>query len=81
MHRGDLLFNRAHPNIDRAQGARVDNWIKVLAGASGLLAQAPPPVTPLTTANSAGSGPHHRRSGRLQRRLRRVAWRFVGTRR
>ena len=103
MHMGDLLFNRAHPNIDRAQGARVDNWIKVfealkgfednvspnarltlaliLAGASGLLAQAPPPVTPLTTANSAGSGPHHRRSGRLQRRLRRVAWRPVGTRR
>ena len=30
MHMGDLLFNRAHPNIDRAQGARVDNWIKVL---------------------------------------------------
>ncbi|MSO53013.1 MAG: glycosyl hydrolase [Acidobacterium sp.] len=29
----------------------------ILAGASGLLAQAPPPVTPLTTANSAGSGP------------------------
>lgn len=64
MHMGDLLFNRAHPNIDRAQGTRVDNWIKVLealkgfednvspnarltlalilAGASGLLAQAPP---------------------------------------
>jgi len=30
MHMGDLLFNRAHPNIDRVQGARVDNWIKVL---------------------------------------------------
>lgn len=30
IHMGDLLFNRAHPNIDRAQGARVDNWIKVL---------------------------------------------------
>ncbi|MBY0494795.1 MAG: MBL fold metallo-hydrolase [Cyanobacteria bacterium] len=30
MHMGDLLFNRAHPNIDRAQGARVDNWIDVL---------------------------------------------------
>jgi cyclase len=30
MHMGDLLFNRAHPNIDRAQGARVDNWITVL---------------------------------------------------
>lgn len=30
MHMGDLLFNRAHPNIDRAQGARVDSWIKVL---------------------------------------------------
>ena len=30
MHMGDLLFNRAHPNIDRAQGARIDNWIKIL---------------------------------------------------
>lgn len=30
MHMGDLLFNRAHPNIDRAQGARVDNWIRAL---------------------------------------------------
>jgi glyoxylase-like metal-dependent hydrolase (beta-lactamase superfamily II) len=30
MHMGDLLFNRAHPNIDRAQGARVDNWITIL---------------------------------------------------
>ena len=30
MHMGDLLLNRAHPNIDRAHGARVDNWIKVL---------------------------------------------------
>jgi hypothetical protein len=32
---GDLLFNRAHPNIDRAQGARVDNWIKVLDAVAG----------------------------------------------
>ena len=30
MHMGDLLFNRAHPNIDRAQGARIDNWIAIL---------------------------------------------------
>ena len=30
MHMGDLLFNRAHPNIDRPQGARIDNWITVL---------------------------------------------------
>ena len=30
MHMGDLLFNRAHPNIDRAQGARIDNWITIL---------------------------------------------------
>jgi cyclase len=30
MHMGDLLFNRAHPNIDRAQGARIDSWITVL---------------------------------------------------
>lgn len=30
VHMGDLLFNRAHPNIDRPAGARVDNWIAVL---------------------------------------------------
>ena len=30
MHMGDLLINRAHPNIERGQGARVDNWIEVL---------------------------------------------------
>jgi cyclase len=30
MHMGDLLFNRAHPNIDRVQGARIDNWITIL---------------------------------------------------
>ena len=35
IHMGDLLFNRAHPNIDRAQGARVDNWIKVLDTLNG----------------------------------------------
>jgi glyoxylase-like metal-dependent hydrolase (beta-lactamase superfamily II) len=30
VHMGDLLFNRAHPNIDRAAGARIDSWIRVL---------------------------------------------------
>jgi glyoxylase-like metal-dependent hydrolase (beta-lactamase superfamily II) len=35
IHMGDLLFNRAHPNIDRAQGARVDNWIKILDTVNG----------------------------------------------
>jgi glyoxylase-like metal-dependent hydrolase (beta-lactamase superfamily II) len=35
IHLGDLLFNRAHPNIDRAQGARVDNWIKILDAVNG----------------------------------------------
>jgi glyoxylase-like metal-dependent hydrolase (beta-lactamase superfamily II) len=35
IHMGDLLFNRAHPNIDRAQGARVDNWIKILETVNG----------------------------------------------
>ena len=34
MHMGDLLFNRAHPNIDRAQGARIDSWINVLESVS-----------------------------------------------
>jgi cyclase len=35
MHMGDLLFNRAHPNIDRAYGARIDNWIKILDTVAG----------------------------------------------
>ena len=30
VHMGDLLFNRAHPNIDRPAGARIDNWISAL---------------------------------------------------
>ena len=30
VHMGDLLFNRAHPNIDRPAGASVSNWIVVL---------------------------------------------------
>jgi cyclase len=30
VHLGDLYFNRAHPNIDRAAGARIGNWITVL---------------------------------------------------
>ena len=30
VHLGDLLFNRAHPNIDRAAGAVTANWITVL---------------------------------------------------
>jgi glyoxylase-like metal-dependent hydrolase (beta-lactamase superfamily II) len=30
VHMGDLLFNRAHPNIDRAAGAVTSNWISAL---------------------------------------------------
>lgn len=30
VHMGDLLFNRAHPNIDRPAGASVANWITLL---------------------------------------------------
>jgi glyoxylase-like metal-dependent hydrolase (beta-lactamase superfamily II) len=30
VHMGDLLFNRAHPNIDRPAGAVNANWITVL---------------------------------------------------
>jgi len=30
VHMGDLLFNRAHPNIDPPAGARVVHWITVL---------------------------------------------------
>ena len=30
VHMGDLLFNRAHPNIDRAAGANTGNWIAVI---------------------------------------------------
>lgn len=29
-HMGDLMFNRAHPVIDRANGASIANWTKVL---------------------------------------------------
>ena len=30
VHMGDLLFNRAHPNIDRPSGAVIATWITVL---------------------------------------------------
>ena len=30
VHMGDLLFNRAHPNIDRAAGAHTGHWITVI---------------------------------------------------
>lgn len=30
VHMGDLLFNRAHPNIDRPAGARLRNWVRIL---------------------------------------------------
>jgi cyclase len=30
VHMGDLMFNRAHPVIDRANGASIANWIAVL---------------------------------------------------
>lgn len=30
VHMGDLLFNRAHPNIDRPAGAHLGNWVTVL---------------------------------------------------
>jgi cyclase len=29
-HLGDLLFNRRYPFVDRASGANIDSWIKVL---------------------------------------------------
>ena len=29
-HIGDLMFNRKYPFIDRAAGARIDNWIQIL---------------------------------------------------
>jgi cyclase len=35
VHMGDLLFNRAHPNIDRPAGANIANWIRVLEQAAG----------------------------------------------
>ena len=52
MHMGDLLFNRAHPNIDRAQGARIDNWITILetvAEARARTTRSSLPATPRTT--------------------------------
>jgi len=30
IHMGDLMFNRAHPFIDRGSGASISNWIKTL---------------------------------------------------
>ena len=30
VHMGDLMFNRAHPVIDRAAGASIANWMKML---------------------------------------------------
>ena len=30
VHMGDLMFNRLHPFVDRASGARISNWIEVL---------------------------------------------------
>ena len=30
MHVGDLMFNKRHPYVDRAGGANMENWIKVL---------------------------------------------------
>jgi len=34
MHMGDLLFNRAHPNIDRPAGANIASWIRALEQAT-----------------------------------------------
>ncbi|MBP6716824.1 MAG: MBL fold metallo-hydrolase [Acidobacteria bacterium] len=30
VHMGDLLFNRSHPVIDRAAGASIQNWVKMM---------------------------------------------------
>ena len=30
VHCGDLMFNRRYPVIDKAAGARIDNWIEIL---------------------------------------------------
>ena len=30
VHMGDLMFNRLHPFVDRASGARIESWIDVL---------------------------------------------------
>ena len=30
VHMGDLMFNRLHPFVDRASGARIASWIEVL---------------------------------------------------
>ena len=35
VHMGDLLFNRAHPNIDRPAGAVTASWIRVLEKVAG----------------------------------------------
>jgi glyoxylase-like metal-dependent hydrolase (beta-lactamase superfamily II) len=35
VHMGDLFFNRAHPNIDRAAGASIGSWITALEQVTG----------------------------------------------
>jgi len=30
VHMGDLLFNHFHPRVDRAAGASIQNWMKIL---------------------------------------------------
>ena len=36
-HMGDLMFNRAHPVIDRVNGANIANWSKILKGVASAL--------------------------------------------
>ena len=50
-HMGDLMFNRAHPVIDRANGASIANWILMLDKVAGEL-----PADTIYIFGHAGTG-------------------------
>jgi cyclase len=50
-HMGDLMFNRAHPVIDRANGASIANWIVTLGKVAGDL-----PADTIYIFGHAGTG-------------------------
>ena len=50
-HMGDLMFNRAHPVIDRANGASIANWIVVLGNVAAEL-----PADTIYIFGHAGAG-------------------------
>jgi len=54
-HTGDLVFNNAHPNIDRKAGASIENWIVYLNKTIETL----PKETIYVFGHAAGTLPNH----------------------